>query len=269
VAPGNFPRAFLFPEIDRNHVKFARYIAAPVIVVVVWLLASHAFGERLVPPPGRVVVELTDMAGTAQLWRHLSLTVFRGTAGLALATLMAIVIGVPCGLLPRVMHALSPLVTAVQVCPPIIWISLLLVWVGLGTAVPILVVVVAVFPVLFLSIAHAVMSLNRELFEMASIYHVPPKRVLTGIIIPGVAQHALGAFSFALGITWKVTATAEFFGAESGVGARLYWAYRNLDMSRLFAWAIVLVIIGMALEMGLIHPLRDSLQPASAEPSDA
>lgn len=231
-----------------------------IMLVVLWTVASGIFGESLVPGPVATVHELLRMVIRVNTWRHVCLTVFRGTAGLILATAGAYVIGIPCGLNGTVMRLLSPWVTAMQSCPPIVWISLLLVWAGVGATVPILVVAAAVFPVLFLNIAQGTAAIDRRLFAMATVYRLPRRTILRHIVLPGISRYALAAFSFALGVTWKVTATAEFFGSGTGIGARIYWSYRVLDMPRLFAWTVLIMTVGVILETGLIHPIRDRLK---------
>ncbi|MBN2452545.1 MAG: ABC transporter permease subunit [Lentisphaeria bacterium] len=230
------------------------------LILAAWLGASLLLGEELVPGPVSTTVELAGMVASLQTWRHVCLTVYRGTAGLLLAVAGAYLLGIPCGLSPTAMRVVTPLVTALQSCPPIVWISLLLVWAGVGATVPILVVAAAAFPVLFLNMAQGTAALDRGLFDMARLYRLPRRSVLRHIILPGTSRYALAAFSFALGITWKVTATAEFFGSGNGIGARIYWAYRVLDMPRLFAWTFLIILIGMGLETGIVHPIRDRLQ---------
>jgi NitT/TauT family transport system permease protein len=233
----------------------------PLLVLLVgWWGASAIFGQNVVPGPVVTFSELFRMVLTAATWRHVCLTLFRGVAGLAIALAAAFVFGVPCGLSKPLFDVVSPLVSAAQSCPPIVWISLLLVWISIGSAVPIVVVTVTVFPVLFVNIAQGVASLDRGLFQMARVYHVSRGRILREVVLPGIGQFTLAALSFALSVTWKVTATAEFFGSANGMGARIYWAYRVLDMPRLFAWTVLVVAVGVALEMGLIHPLRDRRQ---------
>ena len=223
---------------------------APLLLLVGlwWLLAWH-WHSPLLPGPWVTGKQVVAIARTGELWRHLCLTLFRGGVGLVLGLAAALLLGVPCGFLRPVMGLLTPLVTAMQSCPPIIWISFLLVWASAGNTVPMLVVFAAVFPPCFLNVAQGVAGLDRR----------PNALVLRRIVLPGIARFAVASLSFALGITWKVTATAEFFGAPSGVGERIYWSQRAMDMPRLFAWAAVIVAVGVILELGVVHPLREAL----------
>jgi NitT/TauT family transport system permease protein len=227
-----------------------------LLVLAFWTLMSWIAGSALVPTPWETVQEMVALLGQGQSWRHILITFFRGTAGLSLAGALALLIGIPCGLSRRAMDILSPVVFAIQACPAIIWIALLMVWVGIGSLVPVAAIAVSTFPALFLNVAQGVASLDRRLFVMAGVYRVSPRRILRRIILPGISSHALAGFSYALGVCWKVTATAEFIGSASGVGAQIYWAYRFLDMPRLFCWAIILIGFGVLLEIRLIQPLR-------------
>ena len=203
-----------------------------------------------------VVVALLALLASQTTWSHVAATLLRGLGGLALAAVAAYVLGIPCGLDPRLLEFFSPLVTAAQSCPPIVWISLVLVWVSTGSTVPIIVVFASVFPVLFINIAQGTAHLDRNLFAMARFYRVPRRRFLSQLILPGIAQSSLAAFTFALGITWKVAATAEFFGAPDGIGARIYRSFRLLDMPALFAWTVIIALIGLALDTGVISRVR-------------
>ena len=233
--------------------KWAIAIAA---VLAVWALASVAAGGALVPSPLVTGREIVRMLGEGAVWRDASITLFRGAAGLALAFVVGLALGIPCGLNRAVYDVLSSVMFAVQGCPTILWISLLMVWVGLGSVVPIVAVFLATVPVLFMNAAQGTASLDPRLFAMARVYRASRWRVIRRIILPGLSSYVLAGFSFALGVSWKVTATAEFIASSSGIGSRIYWSYRLLDMNRLFGWAVILIGFGMFLEMKVIRPLR-------------
>jgi NitT/TauT family transport system permease protein len=173
---------------------------------------------------------------------------------------MANAVGVPLGLLAgRVSWALSltaPLVAALQACPPIVWISLVMVWAGTGSAVPIATVFAATLPFVFSNTAQGVMGLDRRILAMGRLYNVPATRVWGLFVLPSVAPFWLAGLSTVLATGWKAAAVAEFLGSHTGVGAKLYWSYSQLRMERLHAWTLALIVLGLILEGVLITPLR-------------
>ncbi|KMY66233.1 nitrate ABC transporter permease [Desulfocarbo indianensis] len=226
------------------------------LALAAWNGLSWLVGPRLVPTPWQTLGALGQIAGEWPSWRDMAITMFRGGSGLALATAAAVVTALPAGRSVRIMSLLSPVVAALQACPPILWISLLLVWAGQGNGVPLGVVFASIFPPLFANIAQGAASLDKRLLDMARVHGVGRLKTIRHIIWPGVYPYLLAGLSYALGACWKITAVAEFLGSSDGMGSRLYWSYRMLDLPRLFAWALILVIMGMLLELLVVRPLR-------------
>ncbi len=238
------------------------------IIAGIWMIAHLAFGESLVPCPGDTFSTLAGMVCTKDFWVHLNITLFRGVLALGAAVAAALVLGIGAGRYGKLMDLVSPLAAFVQAVPPILWITLVMVWAGTGNAVPVLVVFASLLPPLFMTVAMATASLNPQFFQLRQIYHIPGPVIIKDLILPGIFPHFVGGFSFALGSCLKVAAVAEFLGAEQGIGARIYWAYRMMEMERLFAWALVLVGLGMGLDHFLVRPLRRISQSYGAHNAD-
>ncbi|WP_147820702.1 ABC transporter permease [Salidesulfovibrio onnuriiensis] len=228
------------------------------IALAAWWACSLAFGHMLIPSPVAVGRELAGLCLRPGTWLTVAVTVARGMAGLLAALGCALVFGIAAGSSRETMRLLTPLVAALQSCPPILWITLLMVWAGTGSLVPMAVVFATVFPPLFANIAQGCMALDKRLFDMARLYRVPRTRVLLKIILPGLTPYLLAGLSHAAATSWKVTAVAEFLGSSTGIGARLFWSYRMLEIPQLFAWASIVVLLGVALELLVIAPLRAS-----------
>lgn len=227
--------------------------AAPfALALALWWVLSLCGGlSRLLPSPPEVLAALWTLCRSADAWRDMAVSLGRGCAGLLLAGLAAFAGGIACGRHPRFLSALSPLILFGQGCPPVVWISLLLVWCALGHAVPVLVVFISVFPPLFLNVAGSTAALDERYFELARLYRVPMASRLKSLVLPGIMPTVAPAVSYSIGIAWKVTATAEFFGATDGVGARVHESFRLLELPGLFAWSLLLALMGVLVNVAL------------------
>lgn len=235
-------------------------LASLIIAVTGWWLCSMFFGNLLLPSPMQVGTELAHMSLKPQTWLTLAITVARGVAGLTAAFVCALILGVAAGSNPMVMRLINPLVAGLQSCPPIVWITLLMVWVGTGSTVPVAVVFATVFPPLFANVAQGCLAIDRRLFDMARLYRIPRFHVLIKILLPGLTPYILASISYAAAASWKVTAVAEFLGSSTGIGAQIFWSYRMLEIPRLFAWACIVIVLGVTLELAVIAPLRASAE---------
>jgi NitT/TauT family transport system permease protein len=231
-------------------------VISVILLCIAWTGLSLFFGTGLVPTPWETAACLVHMAATPALWENTAVTVSRGMAAILLTLVLALVSGITAGLFRPFMSLTSPLVAALQATPPILWITLLMVWAGTGNAVPVLVVTASVFPALFLNVAQSVADLDRRLLMTARIFQVGKWRILKDMILPGIYPYVLAGLSYALGSGWKIAAVAEFLSSSKGIGARIYWSYRMLEMPELFSWALVLIGLGVGLEFTLIRWLR-------------
>lgn len=232
------------------------YVVSALIFAGSVYLAGVFIGPELLPPPGKILRALWNLALSGELFREMAITVVRGLTGIALANIAGVAFGLAAGFLPGALRLLSPLVAALQACPPVVWVSLVMIWAGTGGAVPVATVFAAAFPFVFSTTAQGVMSLDKRIFAMSRIYDVPKPRVLLRFVLPGILPYWLAGFSTVLAAGWKAAAVAEFLGSHQGIGARIFWSYRKLNMEELNAWALALILLGVALECGVIMPLR-------------
>lgn len=239
-------------------------VSALILSGALWL-AGRLLGPELAPPPDAILAALWEIFRSGEAVRELSVTVARALAGLLLANLAGLIFGLAAGLIPGALRLVSPLIAALQSCPPVVWISLVMVWAGTGSPVPVATVSAAAFPFVFSAVAQGVMGLDRRVFAMSRLYGVPKTRIMRRYVLPGILPYWLAAFSAVLASGWKAAAVAEFLGSHDGIGAKIFWSYRNLNMEELNAWALALIILGVALECGLIMPLRKKVAAMNAK----
>ena len=236
--------------------KAAPFLASALILGGALHAAGRFLGPELAPPPGAVLAALWEICRNGEVFRELSITATRALAGIFFANLAGLILGLGAGFIPGALRLVSPLVAALQSCPPVVWISLVMVWAGTGSSVPVATVFAAAFPFVFSAAAQGVMGLDRRVFAMGRLYGVPKARALRRYVLPGILPYWLASFSAVLASGWKAAAVAEFLGSHDGVGAKIFWSYRNLAMEELNAWALALIVLGVGLECGLIMPLR-------------
>ncbi|MDR2696366.1 MAG: ABC transporter permease subunit [Deltaproteobacteria bacterium] len=236
--------------------RIAPYLFFACVLAGLMLAASLAFGPELAPMPQDVIRVFGGLVSGGEMFAELLVTVSRGLAGIFWANIVGVTLGVAAGMNARLCKLASPLVAALQACPPVVWITLVMVWAGAGAAVPVATVFAATLPFVFSTTAQGVMGLNRRVLAMSRLYAVPRRRVLLSYILPGVLPYWLAGFSTALATAWKAAAVAEFLGSHQGIGSRIFWSYHKLHMEELNAWALALVMLGVFLECAVIAPLR-------------
>lgn len=213
--------------------------------------ATAAFGAAMVPPPPEIFGRLLALALGGEIATEGLRTFGRGLAGVGVANLAGIVLGVAAGAWPLAARVARPLLAALNACPPVVWIALAMVWIGSGGGTPVFAVAAATLPPLFLAVLEGVRAVDPRLAAMSRLYGVPTTMRLRRLVVPTALPFWRAAFAHTTAAAWKVAAVAEFLGSGDGVGARIYWAYRRLEMADLYAWALMVMALGVAVDAGL------------------
>ena len=228
---------------------------------LLWALAVKAmnilWGKALAPGPLDVLKAFGSLCASGELFRELFVTVRRALYGVVLANVIGFALGFSAGRFQFLLDYTAPLIAGLQSCPPVVWITLVMVLAGSGGLVPAATVFAATLPFVFSNTAQGVMGLSARVIQMSRLYDVPFFRTFREFTLPGILPFYLAGLSSVLSTAWKAAAVAEFIGSHDGAGARIYWCYASsLNMEELQAWALAIILLGLSLEALVITPLR-------------
>ena len=148
--------------------------------------------------------------------------------------------------------SLYPIAVIFQVTPVVAIAPLILIWVGLDNAeyaILILAVIVAFFPVL----ANAnlgIRSVEKNLSELFSLYEANRFQRLFKLQLPYALPFILTGMKTSIGLALIGSVVAEFVagsGTSTGLAWRIIEAGNRLDVPKLFASLILLVLLGVIL----------------------
>jgi NitT/TauT family transport system permease protein len=101
-------------------------------------------------------------SGDYLLWSDTAASLARLLGGVTISALLAVVLGIPTGLIPRAQAALSPFVTAICLVPPITILPILFIVFGLGETSKVMLIVIGTAPYMVRTIAQAVADIPYE-----------------------------------------------------------------------------------------------------------
>lgn len=221
-----------------------------------WQALSSYYGPLILPSPWETLRALARLAAGGELWKMTAFTVGRGLAGFVLAVAAGVPVGLALGFNSKLERAFRPALVAVQTTPLVSWLLLAMIWFGLTGSVPVFIVSITAFPLIVINTYHGVKGIDPALVEMAMVFGIKRRRIITEVYLPQLVPFLLAGFSAALGTTWKAVAMAELFSARNGVGAGMAVARMNLETSGILAWTLVLVGLGLVSDRLLMHLAR-------------
>lgn len=221
-------------------------------LVLIWAVAAVITGKEIIlPGPAATFRALSRLLAGAGFWRSLGATLLRGVAGFGLSYLAGLVIGLISGLSRSFNIIFRPLLVAMRSTPSISLILLALIWFR-ADLVAVFVTFLVVFPLVTQNVMDGILNIDPQLVEMARIYQVKPWRIFRELYLPAIIPYLAAAAAGGLGLTWKVTVTAEVMAAPAlGIGARMDTARIFLQTPEVFAWTLVVVLLGLLFDRAL------------------
>jgi NitT/TauT family transport system permease protein len=168
------------------------------------------------------------------------------------ALLLAILLGMPCGFVLGLSGTLydlfRPVIMVIQAVPVVSWLSLVIfVW-GIGWRGPIFITFVSLLPVTVLTTLSGVRSLDQNLLEMAQVYRVARRKILTEIYLGSLLPFISAILDVGIGQAWKVMLVAEYLCGKNGLGVKMLMARMNIDTPGVWAITLIAVLLGIITE---------------------
>ena len=157
--------------------------------------------------------------------------------------ILALVTGIPVGLLmgwyKGFRNFIRPLFEIIRPIPPISWISLTILWLGIGVRAKAFIIFFAAFIPCVINSATGIQQTSETLINFAKTCGASNIEIFFKVGIPSSLPIMFAGIRVALGNAWATLVAAEMLAADSGIGYMIL-------MGRSFARADI-VILGMVI----------------------
>jgi ABC-type nitrate/sulfonate/bicarbonate transport system permease component len=232
------------------------YVRSMLAFAALWaLVAVWTSNPVLLPSPRAVFEALLDLARDLELFKHAGISLGRMLISLAVASLLAVPLGLLMGLSRKLDDVIDPTIELFRPISGIAWIPLALFIFGIGNALPIFIMTYAAFFPILLGTVAGVRGIDRRLIDAARTMGVPHSTIVTRVVVPAALPSLMVALRLGVASAWTAVVAAELIGAPSGLGYAVEW-YRELLMT-----PQVMVFIAL---IGVVGYLCDSMVRAFA-----
>jgi len=215
---------------DRFSAALAYVRTMALFVAAWWAVSLWTANQALLPTPPAVLEAVIDLVQDSELFIHAGVSLARMLVSLALATLLAVPLGLAMGLSRFTEALVDPVVEILRPISGIAWIPLALFILGVGNALPVFIMTYAAFFPILLGTIAGVRGVDRYLLNAARTMGVPRTRIITRVVVPAAVPSLLIALRLGVATSWTAVVAAELIGAPSGLGYAIEW-YRELLMT--------------------------------------
>ncbi len=212
-------------------------------LIFLWELIPRvgAAPEYLLPPFTKVVYTLYTLTTNGVLIAEYIKTLVRVLTGFTLGVPTGLLIGLSVAFSPGFRDSFLPVLAFLAVIPVIALVPLLMIWVGMGEALPITAVLLcSSIPVAY-NTASGVRSVDPEIIYVAKTLGAHGLKLATNILVPQSLPNLFSAMKIEAAMAWKTCFVTEMIAMSSGLGYFMLMAYSLLRVDMLLAALMVLV----------------------------
>ncbi|PWJ48598.1 ABC transporter permease [Faecalicatena contorta] len=243
----------------KENIKYILLSAAGILsVLVIWQLAVMLgwVEARMLPAPTTILDTLIDKLGSkAPDGNVLSVNILASLQVALSGFLTAIVIGVPLGLLmgwwTYADRFIRPIFELIRPIPPIAWIPLVVVWMGVGLQAKALIIFFTAFVPCVINSYTGIKLTSQTLIDVSKTFGAPNWQIFIKVGVPSSLPMVFAGIRVALGNSWSTLVAAEMLAASAGLGYMIQIGRTVARPDIVIVGMVVIGAVGAVLSMFL------------------
>ena len=229
-----------------------RPIAFIAVLLALWQIAIDLHPIHILPSPWQTAGGILYLIQHKLLLKYIVASLFRVTWGFALASILAIPLGLTIGWYRRAEMAFNPIIQILRPISPLAWIPIAILWFGVGDSAAIFLIFLGCFFPLMLTAINAVQSVPEVYVNAGRNFGLSPSALVRRVLYPAVVPQLIVGLRITLGIAWLVVVAAEMIAVDSGLGFLIVDA-RNAGnrYDLVVAGMVIIGIIGLLLDLAM------------------
>jgi len=246
----------------RGHViAFLLGAGSLLAFLVLWhLLTTYrvSFYVRFinVPSPEQVLERAVRALSSQRFYDHVLLSCRRIFIGFALATAIAVPLGLLMGRFRRLREIVFPLVEVFRPIPAIAWVPMaIMLWPSNEESIVFITFLGAFFPIL-LNTLHGMRMVDGVLVRAAQCLGATEAAIFREVYFPATLPHVFTGLAVGMGVAWVSLIAAEMISGQFGIGYFTWEAYSLVQYPDIALGMITIGILGLgssALIRGIGH----------------
>ncbi|MDF2922114.1 MAG: nitrate transporter permease [Paenibacillaceae bacterium] len=208
--------------------KWVVVILLWIACFAVWQLAALYYGEDIIPGPAQTFRAAWELLQDGDLVHYIGISFYRVLSGWVLGSLVAVPVGLLIGKVYAIRVFAEPLLNFIRFIPPIAFITLFMVWFGIGEQSKIALIMYATLFIVVLNTLTGVLSVEEDKIRAARSMGASEWQILLHVVVPATTPYIFTGVRLAMGTSYMAIIGAEMIAANEGVGyliwnSRLYF----------------------------------------------
>lgn len=222
-------------------------IIGVAILFAIWFAVTklELFNAYVLPSPERVLESFWKMLESGELFTDIAISFTRVIKGFSIAFILAFVIGTFRILVPNSEPYYEHILEFFRNVPPLSMIPLLILWCGIGEMTKTVIIVLASFFPMYLSIVKGFTGCDKRLLEVGDVFGYTRSKKFIRIVLPAAMADILVGMRIGMGYSWRAIIGAEMVAASTGLGHQILFAQQMSRTDKVIVGILTIGIVGV------------------------
>ncbi len=179
------------------------------------------------------------------IFKHILASLTRILWGFLLACSLGIIVGILIGFFSIPEALGNPIIAATFPIPKIAILPLLILWLGIGEASKVAVIVLGVFFPVVINVYTGVKNVDPLLIKAALSLGSNRMRIIRKVVLPSILPMIFAGMKLGMGIALLLVVAAEMVAADAGIGFMILNAADLMETKKLMVGLIILSLLGI------------------------
>ncbi|MBO4394999.1 MAG: ABC transporter permease [Eubacterium sp.] len=217
-----------------------------ILLIAIWQIASMFNSPDFLPSPLKTLEGLKEVFESGVLMEDIGISLQRVAIGWGRGILIAIPLGLLIGAFKPVRALIEPLINFFRFVPAIGFLTLFLMWFGVGEASKtVLITYASMFPIIINTVA-AVGAIEQTRYQAAESLGASRWQRFIHVTVPGSMPGMFTGVRLGLSAAIISIVGAEMLAADSGLGYLIYTSRLYYRTDYIFVGIVILGILGFA-----------------------
>lgn len=220
-----------------------------VIALGVWQLISMTkSGGKVFASPAEVFIAMYESLMSGSLAKHFWASLQRILIGFSVAFVCALPVSFILGWYKTISRIVEPWIQFFKNIPPISYIPLIIVAVGIDESAKYTVIFIACFLTMTITVYQGVKNVDTTLIKAARVLGANDFVIFSEVVIPASTPFILTAMRLGLSSALTTLIAAEMTGAASGMGVMIQSSSQYFAMDVVLMGILIIGVLGLILQ---------------------
>lgn len=227
-------------------------MALLLATLALWQLAARLERPDFILSPVEIAGHFIQALRSGELLPHVGASLARSLPGFVIGALVGALLGLLAGVARSLDQLLSPVVFLTYPVPKIVFLPIVMLWIGIGDASKIVIIALACFYPSFINAYYGARATPTIMVWSGLNMGARPAQVFRKVVVPSALPLVFAGLRVSLALSFILLFSAEMINARSGLGFLIRQAESSLRFDLMYVAIVAVAVLGYASDQLLL-----------------